>query len=57
MHQEIIHEASDSNHRDRLLDDTNAAFARLKSQSEAWTEEITERGAWDETVADGQVGE
>lgn len=57
QHQEIIHEALDSYHRDQLLDDTNAAFARLKAQPEAWAEEITERSAWDGTVADGQVSE
>lgn len=53
QHQEIIHEALDSYYRDRLLDETDAAFARLKAQPKAWADELAERAVWDGTIADG----
>ena len=53
QHQEIIHEALESFHRERLLDDINAAFAQLKRDGTAWQEEQLERTAWDRTSTDG----
>lgn len=50
--QEIIHEALDSYQRDRLLDETNAAFARLRAQPAKWAAELAERGAWDSAAGD-----
>lgn len=55
--QEIIHEALEAFHRERLLDDINAAFAQLKRDDAAWGEEQAERKAWDGTAADGVKGE
>lgn len=55
--QEIIHEALEAFHRERLLDDINAAFAQLKCDDAAWGEEQAERKAWDGTAADGVKGE
>ena len=52
QHQEIIHEALEIFHRERLLDDINAAFAQLKRDDSAWGEERAERTAWDGTAAD-----
>lgn len=52
-HQELIHEALAAFHRDLLLDDINAAFARLKRDQGAWQEQQLERAAWDHVAADG----
>ncbi len=57
QHQEIIHEALASFHRERMLDDINAAFAMLKRDDSAWREELAERTAWDTTGADGATSE
>lgn len=57
QHQEIIHEALEAFHRERLLDDINAAFATLKRDGGAWREEQAERTAWDGTAADGMTSE
>ena len=52
QHQEIIHEALASFHRERILDDINAAFALLKRDESAWSDEQAERAGWDGTAAD-----
>ena len=57
QHQEIIHEALEVLHREWLLDDINAAFARLKRDDGAWREEQAERTAWEGTAADGVTSE
>jgi hypothetical protein len=57
QHQEIIHEALATFQRERLLDDINAAFARLKRDDAGWREEQAERTAWDGTSADGVTSE
>jgi hypothetical protein len=57
QHQEIIHEALATFQRERLLDDINAAFARLKRDDAGWREERAERTAWDGTSADGVTSE
>ena len=43
QHQEIIHEALATFHRDWMLDDINAAFGQLKRDGSAWREEQAER--------------
>ncbi len=55
--QEIIHEALAAFHRDRMLDEINAAFAAVKRDDGAWREEQAERMAWDGTAADGVTSE
>lgn len=55
--QEIIHEALETFHRERMLDDINAAFALLKRDESAWRAEQAERTAWDGTIADGVTSE
>lgn len=57
QHQEIVHEALDMYSRERLLDEINAAFGRLRADRTAWADEIAEREAWDDTVGDGLSGE
>jgi hypothetical protein len=53
QHQEIIHEALTSYDRQTLLDEINKAYARLRSNSKEWAEELEERRAWDNSLADG----
>jgi hypothetical protein len=55
--QEIIHEALAAFHRDRMLDEINAAFAAVKRDDGAWREEQAERLEWDGTAADGVTSE
>jgi hypothetical protein len=57
QHQEIIHEALEAFHRNRMLDEINAAFAAVKRDDKAWREEQSERMAWDGTAADGVTSE
>jgi hypothetical protein len=57
LHQEIIHEALEAYHRDRMLDEINAAFAAVKRNEKAWREDRSERAAWDGTAADGLARE
>lgn len=57
QHQEIIHEALEAYHRDRMLDEINAAFSAVKRNDNAWRDEQSERLAWDGTVADGVADE
>lgn len=51
--QEIIHEALDSYQRERLLDEINAGFERLRSRPAEWKAEMDERRLWESTVGDG----
>lgn len=57
QHQEIIHEALEAFHRERLLDEINAAFAQLKRDDRAWREAQAERSAWDGSATEGETGE
>ncbi|HVS70548.1 MAG TPA: toxin-antitoxin system protein [Phycisphaerae bacterium] len=43
--------------RRRLLEDTNAAFARLQKNSRQWRQELKERAQWDATLGDGLEGD
>ena len=51
--QAVLDEAIEHYQRERLLDEANAAYARLKSDPKAWKEELAERAQWDGTLADG----
>lgn len=57
QHQEVLHEALTQYHRDHLLDQINAAFGQTKADPASWREELEERAAWDDTVADGLTRE
>lgn len=39
--------------RRQLLQETNEAYSRLRSDAKAWREEAKERALWDNTLADG----
>jgi len=39
--------------RDAILEETDAAFARLKADHAAWDEVLQERKEWDAALADG----
>ncbi|SPF53903.1 conserved hypothetical protein [Candidatus Sulfopaludibacter sp. SbA4] len=51
--QAVLDEAIDHYQRERLLDEANAAYAQLKSDLDAWKEELAERAQWDGALADG----
>lgn len=51
--QKVLDEAVEQYHRDRFLDEVNAAYLRLKSDPVAWKEELAERADWDSTLMDG----
>ena len=49
----IIHQAIEEYRRRRLLDAANKGYAKLRENQQEWEEELEERSAWDETIADG----
>ena len=49
----VLNEAVESYRRQRFLDDANAAFAALRDDPKAWSDEQKERGIWHRTAADG----
>jgi len=53
QHQEIIHEALDTYQRERLLDEINAGYSRLRSDSSLWADVTGERSLLEESGADG----
>ncbi len=50
--QEVVSKAVEAYRRQRLLEQTNAAYAALRSDPEGWREELEERELWDNTLAD-----
>lgn len=51
-HQEVIGRALEAYEREQMLDDLNASFAELRSDPQAWSEELAERAQWDTTSGD-----
>ena len=51
--QKVLAQAIEAHRRQLILEKSNAAFAALRGDSEAWQEEQTERGEWDTTLSDG----
>lgn len=49
----LLDKAIEEYRRSRLLDETNVAFAALRSDDGAWQEELAERREWDATLSDG----
>ena len=39
--------------RQRMLEEVNRAYARLKQDPQAWAEELAERELWETTLMDG----
>jgi len=50
---DVLARAIDAYHRQTFLEGLNRDFASLRSDPDAWEEELTERQAWDASLADG----
>ena len=55
--QAILDEAIEHYHREKFLDDVNAAYACLKADPEAWKEELAERQEGEGALMDGLENE
>jgi predicted transcriptional regulator len=51
--QRVVDEALETFRRQQMLAATNAAYAALAANPEAWHEVEAERELWDQTVGDG----
>jgi predicted transcriptional regulator len=51
--QSIVADALEHYRRQQLLDATNAAYATLHTDADAWTDLEHERRVWDHTLTDG----
>ncbi len=51
--QYILAEAVEDYRRRRIMERTNAAYAALRADPEAWHEELEEREIWDRALMDG----
>lgn len=51
--QEVLARAVEAYRRQRLIDQTNTAYAALRGDPAAWQEEQAERTDWDATLSDG----
>lgn len=49
----ILDKAIEAYRREQFLRDTNAAFAALRADPEAWQDELAEREVWDASLGDG----
>ena len=49
----IVDQAIEEYRRQRLLDESNAAYLALRRDKQAWREESAERRDWEATLADG----
>jgi len=51
--QSILEEVVRERHKALFWEATDAAFASLKADKEAWNDMVSERKDWDETLSDG----
>jgi predicted transcriptional regulator len=51
--QAVLEQALEQYRRQQLLDATNAAYATLRTQPEAWAGLTQEHLVWEQTLADG----
>ncbi len=51
--QQILAKAVEAYRRQRILEQTNAVYAALRSDRQAWQEILDERAEWDVTLTDG----
>lgn len=49
----VLVEALELYRRERFVARVNAGYSLLREEPTAWTEHVTERKAWDATLADG----
>ncbi len=54
--QSILEEAVRERHKALFWEQTDAAFASLKADKEAWGDMVSEREAWDDALPDGMEG-
>jgi predicted transcriptional regulator len=52
--QTVVERAIEHYRRRRFLETANKRYAVLRSDPEAWAQEASERGIWDQTLNDGQ---
>jgi hypothetical protein len=50
--QMVLDRAIEAYRRQRFFEEANAAYAALRSDPDAWQEELAERAAWDATLRD-----
>jgi predicted transcriptional regulator len=50
---EVLDKALDTYRRKLFLDQTNAGYAELRADPEAWAEHVAEWRQWDATLTDG----
>ena len=50
---EVLAKAVEAYRRQRIIEQTNAAYAALRRNPEQWREIEEERSAWDVTLSDG----
>lgn len=55
--QEVLEEAIEAYRRRVFLERCNAAYAALRSDPQAWEEEMQERREWEGTLADDLEGD
>ena len=51
--QGTVEKAIEESHKQMFWKQTRAAYAALRSDPEAWEEELQERKAWEATLSDG----
>ena len=51
--QDVAADAVEAYRRRQILERTNAVYATMQVSPEVWREELEERAAWDNTLADG----
>lgn len=49
----VLDKVVDAYRRQRVLEQTNAAYAALRADPKAWEQELKERREWEATLADG----
>jgi len=51
--QSVLAKAVETYRRQRIIEQTNAAYAELRGDPTAWQEEQQERAVWEVTLSDG----
>lgn len=51
--QAVVEQAVEGYRKKRILEATNAAYAALRADPEAWRAEMAERRLWESTLLDG----
>lgn len=55
--REILEEAVEARRRQQFFEQLTAGYEALRTDPEAWQEELEERSEWDVTLADGLENE